>query len=380
MRKTAALIFLILICILTAGCSQVKQVENQAYIIVMGLDRADDGQLEMTVQLPQIAASGESDSGNSGGKYFTMSVSEDDYESALEKLEWAIPRNINLSQLKLLILSEKLAGEDYCRRLIENIVQTERLFDEAQVVVCEDSAKEFVTAMKPVIGERLSTDITAMFESYSGLGYVPDCSLAEFYYLTESVYSDPMAALGIFTKNQNEQSQSVPAAAFKGTPQEIVSGMESEVQTHYIGAALFSDGKFRGELSGSQTIFANLLKGGVQTFRHKINDQSIEITPDRKPEIYVRTNTEPVSIKIGLSLSVNTQEDMPDPEELKSKLKDEIMDVIRTAQGFEVEPFGFAEKAAKHFATLQKWTDYKWKERYIGANFDINIDIHRAEA
>lgn len=380
MRKTAAILIFLLICILTSGCSQVKQVENQAYIIVMGLDRADDGQIEMTVQLPHIASSGESDSGTSGGKYFTMSVSEDDYESALEKLEWAIPRNINLSQLKLLILSEKLASEDYCRTLMESIVQTERLFDEAQVVVCENTAKEFVTALKPVIGERLSTDIIAMFESYSGLGFVPDCSLAEFYYLTESVYSDPMAALGIFTKQQKEESNAVPAAAFAGTPQEVISGMESEVQTHYLGAALFSDGKFRGKLSGSQTIFANLLNGNVKTFRHKIQDQSVEITPDRKPEIYITTDTDHIRIYIGLSLSVNAQEDMPEPSELKTNLKNEIMDVIRTAQGYKVEPFGFAEKAAKHFATLDQWNSFNWKRRYIAANFDINIDIHRAEA
>ena len=49
--------------LLLGGCSHHAQVENQAFLLVMGLDRAEDGGIEMCAQIPRIAGNSQSADG-----------------------------------------------------------------------------------------------------------------------------------------------------------------------------------------------------------------------------------------------------------------------------------------------------------------------------
>ena len=94
-----------------SGCGASRQVENQAYILVMGLDLSEDGELVITALSPKISGGGGDEGGSSGsgsesGDYLHLSVRGESYERALERLNWAVPRTLNLSQLKLIVFSQ----------------------------------------------------------------------------------------------------------------------------------------------------------------------------------------------------------------------------------------------------------------------------------
>ena len=372
---------LLLALIQLTGCSQMEQVENQAYAVVMGVDNTGDGGIEITVTLPQIAGSGgESEgSGGSQGQYFQVSVQGSNYESAIEKLDWAVPRNLNFSQLKAVVFARELAESDSFPALIKSVVQTERLFTAAYVVVCEDKAKDFVEAMKPVMGARLSADITAMFDHYAEHGLIPDTTLADLYYRGMSFYSEPMAIYGLYSPKLQEE-QSVPAMALAGDPEKLVSEIENNSEVHYLGAALFSKEGMCGRFDGAQTVLANLIRNELESFVYEFEGQSMELSPVGACSIGIDVEADPVQIRIGTKLAAVSQQEMPDMAQLKLALTQDIDEVISMAQELGVEPFGFAEKAVRKFTTIAQWREFDWEESFRRAEVEIEIEFIRSDA
>lgn len=383
MYKLKILFVLCLSICALSGCSLSTQVEDQAYVLVMGLDRKTDHQLEMTVKLPKI--SGGKNEGGSGGEsenYMQISVTANDFEGALEKLDWASPRNVNLSQLKLILVSQDLASESQFGKLIANIAQTERLFTATKVAVSEGSAKEFVNALQPYIGTRISTDIEEMFEYYNDQGYVPESSLADLYYQTESVYSDPMVSYALLDLNsfkKRQEQKEVPTFSSKGAQEQSVS-YESEIPVRYQGAAVFSEGSLHCILNQDQTILVNLLRNELNSFRYENNGQSLELVPTRPVYLSVDTKVEPIRITANIQLSYAAQEKTPNESKLKSDLTNELISLIGHTQDIGVEPFGFAERAAKKFLTLTDWIDFNWKTHYANAKIEIKLRFAQSDA
>lgn len=359
----------LLICLLT-GCSQRQQVENQAYVLVMGVDRTPDG-IRITAQMPKVSQSAQAEDGAAGGSYLRLSVSGDSYADVLQRLSWAVPRTLNLSQLKMLVLSEEIARDPMCSDLLEEIAQTKRLFAAAQVVVCAGDARGFVNALEAVMGSRLSTDITSMFDHYIESGEIPECRLADCYYLTKSIYSDPML---IYANYDNA------ATAFSEMLEQAEERTQTDVKNHYLGAALFSDGMMRGLWGRDETILANLIRGSTRTFKYEYAGRNLDIAPSRAPTVRIDTQAEPVRVCIGLHLTVNSQEAGIDADALSRNLQAKIYDLMTDAQRMGIEPFGFAECAARSFTTIDAFVQYGWKNRFERANFDINVNLLRADA
>ena len=364
-----------------AACAQSEQVENQAYAVVMGIDRTDNGDMEITVQLPKIAASGgESEgSGKSDSSYFQVSVKGSNYEAALERLHWAVPRNLNFSQLKTVVFSREVAESEDFAKLIKSVVQTERLFTAAYVVVCEDNAKEFVEAMKPAMGSQLSADITATFEHYYSHGIIPNSTLADLYYRGMSFYSEPMAIYGVLNK-QDAQQEAAEADAIAGTPTEFSSEVDSEIETYYLGAALFSKNVMCGLFNEEQTVITNLLRNEVKSIEYEYDGQSLEFSPIGKCKIRIDTDAEPVQIQIEIHLSAVSQQEMPDMAKLQERFESDVRKVISAAQAYGIEPFEFSGIATRNFSSIEKWREFNWQEKFSAADVEVTVHFTRSDA
>ena len=381
-RRCMKSVCLLTAMLLMAGCSQIEQVENQAYAVAMGIDRTEEGGMEITVTLPQIAASGGEgeESGGSGGKYFQVSVQGTNYESAIEKLGWAVPRNLNFSQLKAVIFARSLAESDAFSKLIKSVVQTERLFTAAYVVVCEGKAKDFISGMKPAMGNRLSADITAMFDHYTEHGLIPGTTLADLYYRGMSLYSQPMAIYGLYSAKTEAEPKDVSTMALAGSPEKLASEIENNSEVHYLGAALFSKEGMCGRFDGAQTVLANLIRNELKSFVYEFEGKSLELSPVGSCTARIDVSSDPVRIQLGVKLAAVSQQEMPDMALLKRMLTADIKEVIAMAQELGVEPFGFAEKAVQKFGTIAKWRKFDWTEKFREAEVEIEIEFIRSDA
>lgn len=386
MQKRIILLLTLFICLSFSACSQASQVENHAYVLIMGLDQTQDGQIKMTVKVPKISSntSENENASSANSNYIKFAVVANNYEACLEKLDWASPRDLNLSQIKLIVLSRQLAESSQCRAIVKNIAQTERLYTATKVTVCDGNAAEFVSAIEPKIGMRMSMDINAMFEHYVDSGYVPESSLAELFYQTESIYSDPMVSFALLENSQDVQAQQSAAqksaSALSGDVFSVSKSYDSDILTRFLGACVFVDGEMKGVLSGTESIIAGLMRNEVEVFHYECDEQNITIVPARPVYVKVDTSASPLHIKIDAKLSVAAQENLPNMDKLRTSLTDDIYSTIEAARKMGAEPFGFAEQAAKNFLTMEDWRTYNWKQKFADAEIEIDLSFAHSDA
>src|SRR5690606_6395180 len=110
MKRSLLVIFLLIVVVGNTGCWNMKELNEIAIIVGMGIDKAGD-QFEISLQIinpTQIAPQ----KGN-GDKTPVVLYSEkaNSIFEALRKLTKKLPRKANVSQLQMLVIGEELARE-----------------------------------------------------------------------------------------------------------------------------------------------------------------------------------------------------------------------------------------------------------------------------
>lgn len=373
--KKAGLILLMIIGALTlSGCSAARQLENQAYVIAMGIDVSTGGDIELSVQLPKISG-GQQDSGGANSSYVPVSVRAGTFDHALEELNRSVPRDMNLSQLELIVLSQDAAFSKDFAGLIEKLAGTQNIYTAASVIICEGHAGEFIRALKPGLGSRLSADILARLDHCRGLGILPECSLAEVFYRSNAPYSDPMAGYVTLETASDSGGDTAEPASSASSGSQSSSKESKEAVIRFGGAAVLSGGICKALLSAEEVMLVNLLQGRLNSFRWSCGGASIALQNIGAPQIMVDTSASPAKISILLRLSIEEQSGLPELDVIRRQLSSDIMQLIEKMQRLQLEPFGIAESAAASFLTLQDWQSYGWKARWKDAQTEIKLQL-----
>ena len=362
-RVIKILILPVISALFLTGCVQSRQVENQAYVIALGVDISQSGDIELTAKIPVLSASSE-DKSSSGDSYKDFSATGSSYNTALNQLHNASPRNLNLSHLELLVLSDQIARSEDFRSLIEDIAQTERLYTATYTVICQYNASDFIKSLEASVGSRLSLDIPARFENHAEQGLITAATLADIYYLTESIYSDPMVSI----MDINDDQKEAPSSGMPFT------------KTYFASTAILKNGRLDMELNQKESILANLLRNEVKYFRYEINDTIIEAAPSTPARLKVDLKSNPIRISVNLTLNIGTQADMPDEDQIKRTFERDISLLIQKAQENGIEPFGFSKIAAKKFLTIHQWQEYNWQNAYAKADISVKVNLTRWDA
>lgn len=358
MRVIKMLSLFIVPCLLLCGCQVSGEVENQAYVLVLGLDRTEDGLLSLTARVPKIGKSDSDKGGEASGNspYLTFTVAAPDWPGAMEALQQATPRRMNLSHIELLIASEALAGEAAFPALARQIAQTPHLYTTASFVICRGSAREFVEAGETIIGTRMSAELRAMLKHYTSQGYIPEGSFAEAVFAADSFYSDPVAIWGELEPGGDADDTRV---------------VESPMKQRFGGTVLLRQGVFVRALSIGETQLLNLIRGRTQSFLYEWEGHNFELTPAASTRRRVDWNGEIPAINIEIKLNASE----PIPAGLEGALEESASALIKDCQRDGCDPFGFGELAARHFLTVPEWLACGWRDLYAQADVTVRVDI-----
>ena len=321
----------------------------------------------------------------------------------MSRLEWIVPRRLDLSQLQLVIVSEKMARSDRFAAAATSMMDAYRLYTAARLAVCAGEAKAFVEQETMLIGSRISTELTAMFENYTDSGYIPDVQFADVYYKTQSVYSDPVAIYA--AQGEADESAKEDAPAWAAVDSDAVQNTASaqpdvadspSVQpalprdadtdsatspqaNRFLGAAVFVGGRMAGRLDGPQTLFCNLLSGKKQTFNMTADDQSLSLSTQGRPSVSVDVSAEPLRIDVKLRVALLPDSEITDAEAAQKALTRELMETVSACKRMGAEPFQFAEVAARSFSTLERWQAYDWRARWLESEVNVEVEVTRRE-
>ena len=368
------MLFVLLLALPLSGCTSAGEVENQAYALVLGVEGTEAGGIALTIRIPRIGKS----SGEAGSEpYLVISAEGDGYAQALERLQWAAARELNLSHLKLIVVSEALAKSEAFPGLIREIAETRHLFTTAGFIVCEGSAKAFIEGQETILGTRLSSEINAMFRHYASHGAISRSTFADLYYATLSGLGDPTGIWGFL--DPGERSEAREAAAVIGTGEgELNRATQTASSRQYLGAAVFREGRMIKRFDAAETLYLNLLTAKVDSFTWETGGRAYALSCARRPGRSVRIDGDAVRLNASVYL---TCEDAAPKETLKQVERDMagvLTDMIRRCLSAGVEPFGFTERAAGHFPTLEAWRAFDWRSRL--PNTEINVTVHIARS
>ena len=370
MRRLIWVALTALLCLSCTGCSITSELENQAYVLVLGLDRGTDGSLEFTVRVPRI---GGQDMGSKDGsaakdeKYMVFSACGQDYIQALEALQWATPRRMNLSHIEMIVASETLAREPGFGDLIDQIAEIPHLYTTAHFVICAGKTRSFIESEQVNLGTRLSSDIEATLAHYASQGYIPKCCFADAYYRTCSVYSDPVA-IHAYT------AQTVQPTVSTVNPEES-DLMSTPVQQRFNGTALMRDGTMVGSLDIDQTRLLNLIQGDSKSVVLSLEHISHELTATLPVEKKASVENGMLHLKLSFQMKTSVPIDMYTAAQLERRLKDAATALVTTCQRLKVDPFGFAEEVVRFYATVHEWLSCGWREHFSKADVEIQVIV-----
>ncbi|HIS03997.1 MAG TPA: hypothetical protein IAA75_08885 [Candidatus Pullichristensenella avicola] len=377
MRAGKIIALLLAVACLT-GCESARQVESIAFAVVLGADLTEDENIELTVQIPKSGAQSDGDEGEGNSDYLIASARGSTFTDALMGLDITVPRDLSLTQVKLLVVSEALARHEKFFNLAESLAKQQQTCSSAYFAVCRGEASAIVREQKPVIGMRVSSGIIAMFEHHRTRGYITGANFADFYYQGVSVFSDPVAILCAATKTGPEEPSE--EHALDGMTPETVAA-ESENYNEYVGAALFRDGLMVGILDGQETCLLNAVRGAPVFFNYSLEGMPVSLQSQGVRDMRIGED-ENGETRVAFSLQFTVVADLKAPpvETLRETLREDLLELLRLCQRLQVEPFGFAEHRAADFASLAQWQRYDWKERFVRSSFDVEVNITVTDA
>lgn len=355
MRIARFCLLLTLACLMLCGCQRTGEIENQAYVLILGLDRGPDGGFTLTARVPKVGkdSSGETREQPGSGKYLTFTATGEDWPRVGEALERATPRPLNMSHIEMIVASRTLASEAGFPELMRCVAQTPHLYTTARFVVCDGSAGDFVRAQEAVIGQRLSAELKAMLSHYADEGTIPDSSLADFDYAVHSVYADPTAILA------------------------RLDGNTDTLRQRYEGAALFRGGVCVMTLDADETRLLRLIRGETRALPIALDGRAVELVQEGRAGRSVTVSADGVTL--GVRARLSTLDEVTDGEinAIEDRLRFIIVDLIAQCQRAGVEPFGFSEKAAAGFLTVPLWLSSGWRSRYASARIKVDVRVVR---
>ena len=360
----------ILMCLSLSACSEARQVENQAFVILLGLDGGDAEEIELSVQVPKIKGGDPASSEDS--EYMIMQAAGQGFTDALEMLSIASPRRINLTEVKMIVVAEDLARKPAFRRRLSELSETYTLYGTSFFAVCEGKAKDFIERQVPLFSGGVSDSLTALLEHHSSLGYIPKCTIADMCYLTNSIYSDPIA---IYAGESKEGLEAAPAAETPAQVKPEQAPADAEGGNIYAGVCLFRDGVMIGTLNAAEMAYINVLRGNLKELTCTFAGNAYHVLTSGRAKTEITEASGNTRIAYRQRFRIYPLSPADDISAFEAWFSEEISNVIKKAQRLSVEPFGFAEKNSGRFLTLEDWKAYGWRDRFPNAEVIVDLGM-----
>ena len=370
------ILIVMLLMILTTGCAYSMQPEHQAYAISLSVDRHENGQLTLGIQVPRIGGSPavdeESPTGTPASSYAVFSATTPSFTECLDLLRATVPYSVRLSQLRSIVFGESLAREASFAQLVKEIAMTNYLNTSAIAIVCRANALNFLNEQHPAIGVRLSSSVVAELEHYHKNGYVPYTRLFDLFSSNNSIYSDSVLTLAA-TENPAKTTPLPAKSMGEALPGALPRTGDNKNQ--YMGCAMMRNGQMVGELDGKLTQYLEILLHETGGLSYVSGGRGLSLSVKGRPHFSLNLRPDAIDITLTLDMTATPLTDLPDLTILQRQIEEDLRTLITICQAHGVEPFKLSEYAAKHFLTVPEFIAYDFRDKFLHADVKINLTL-----
>lgn len=402
MKKQNTVIKLFPCCILLlgilTGCWDKKEIEELAYVIGIGIDKADN---ENQIKLTYLFANPEVGTSLVGGATNeppseTLTFTANDFVSARNTANAMIPREIIYDLLRIIVVSEEMAKDKNFIKIIYDTIKDREIRRDVHLAISKESAADYFTKNKPKIDTRPHKYFQYIIQRGIETGMIPDSDLQRFYLITEQ---DSDLFLAMYTTREIKDTRIINEDEY------LAGQLPSEgtvSKTEFFGSAVFKEGEMIGTLNGEETRIAGVLdettdlndvlttnpdpfdekkRIAMRVMKKERNKVKMDLKGPR-PKIRIEV---PVVIEILTNPSmVDFTENRKNRQKLKQHLTKTLNDmynsfVKKTQEEFKACPFSLSEQARKHFLTIKEFEKFDWMNTYPNMDIKVSVNVKLGE-
>ncbi|GAB6273231.1 MAG: Ger(x)C family spore germination protein [Peptococcaceae bacterium] len=396
-------LFLLIYLLFQTGCWGFREVDEEAFITILGLDKGKENLLVLTAQIAVPRGMGGGGMGQGGGTAsggqakptMTVTVECRSILAGLNMLNATLERRPSLTHLKVVVVSEELARQG----IKSHLIQLLRYFEFRRstfLVVSRGPAQRLIKQFQPIMENSPAKFAELFTGSQRYAGFIPFGQVHHFYNDLKSTTVQPVAML---VSLKEKSPENLPAEEEHFSEGQFYAGqlpLKGGNNIELMGTAVFYQDRMVGMLNGEETLILNLLRGWLKQTLLTIPDPanpkysiSLRIKMERKPNLKVTLSQGRPKIYVRLFLDgeiVSTQSriNYGSPAklsllegELNKLLAEKTRNLIaKTQDEMQTDLFGFGNKARHLVATWPQWQKLNWLEIYPQAQTNVTVKIH----
>ena len=367
MRKALCVFVCIAICFSLGGCYDSNEISRLAFIIAIGIDKAEGDMYEYTFQAvnPSAFESGES----SDEPIVSTVISASTIYAAMEKLNSKISEKCDYSHIKLAVFSQELMKTD-SKNILPSMLKSDSFHPNTRVAVSAGKASEYLKSIKIPLDTNPAEYYENIFnQKYSP--YTPDTRLRDM----EKSY-------------KNHAQCNVLPIVKASKPEDDESTLESYNTEQF---AIVKDYKIIGTADQNEAFCYNLITG--KDFK---NNFYIKI-PETKNNVAAQLTRTSNRIKVDLSgenpvITLNVRldgsilwsesdskyiaENDKFNKAVQDKLERQLTEFLyKCSQEYEADICDFAKRAKKNYLTVNAWESEDWQGLFKKSEYKVNAKI-----
>ena len=380
MKKLFSFISMILAVLLTAAslvsCYDNREIDETAYVIALGTDRAEDGFLYTFQISSPLAIGGGDESGMSGGGEENSTVENivigaKSFTEAKSYLNNFLSKTLNFSHLEMIVFSEEVAKESL-KSHIGFLKKEREIRPSTYVSVSRCSAEEFLKGINPA----LEANTAKFYERIAKNGslFAPHKKLGDF--LDEEAEFASAVPLGVISEAKNSGDYDGESDEFR----------ISSSKSGFSGLVLIKNFKETGTLSAEQGALCGLLGGTRKSaeFEIPLKDRKypVRIKAKKMPKFTAQKRESgafSVEMKAEFEAELMLTASEISEGDIERFLKKEICEVFFVTQKAGADIFKSGNSLRRKCKTVSAWRRLSWDKAYESALFspDIKVEITR---
>lgn len=368
MKKTLCVLLSMFLCFGLSGCYDSNEISRLAFIIAIGIDKADDGMYEYTFQAVNPSAF-EGSEGDAEPLVSTTITASTIY-AAMDKLNSEISEKCDYSHIKLAVFSEELMKTD-SKKILSSMLKSDSFHPNTRIAVSLSKASEYLKSIKIPLDTNPAEYYENIFkQNFSA--YSPDTRLRD---LEKSYKNHPQCNVIPVVKASKKKDKDEPVLESYNTEQ----------------IAIIKDYKIVKTADQNEAFCYNLITS--KNFRNNLyikapsteNNVAVELTRSScRTDVDMSGKNPIITLNIKLDGSILWSEShgvyIAEDEKFNKAVSDKAENMVteflhKCSREYKADICDFAKRAKKNYLTVKAWESEDWQGLYEKAEYRINVKI-----
>ena len=388
---------IIILCLCTVfifgGCSYGEDVDNQSFVIAVGIDKGEVYPLRLTFVFanPSKNSSKEEKSPSSPNPDI-VTVEAPTTFSAVRKLDAIKSKEINLTHTKIVVFAEEIAKTGVGEFL--SGFASSRAFRPNTYVCISENAEDYLSAVKPSQEEFIEKYYDHIMQKVAS-GKSNEAYLYYLFFNASDKFSGSLVPLAGINSNDIPDSPyplytESDDFSYEARAGEIIRKTENRAEI--LGSAILRNDKFVGTLGSFETDLSRMI-------RNEYYPRSYSITyPEKEDYVTIRLfqqssptfHTEIINSNAKINITVPVSVEYVDSGKIQNngKKSDDFCDYLEKELDFRAKQLvydaqntyrsdflGLGNKLKHHFPDMESWDKFNWETKFSAANINISFKV-----